>query len=113
MTIEEINKIIKGPDFPTGATIVGTQGIKDAYRTGRGRIVLRAVTNIEQMTANKQRIVVTELPYQVNKARLIEKIADLVKEKRIENISDLRDESDRYGMRIVIELKEKPMQTLF
>jgi DNA gyrase subunit A len=107
MTIDEIIKIIKGPDFPTGATIVGTQGIKNAYRTGRGRIVLRAVTNIEQMTANKQRIVVTELPYQVNKARLIEKIADLVKEKRIENISDLRDESDRDGMRIVIELKKE------
>jgi len=107
MTIDEIIKIIKGPDFPTGATIVGTQGIKNAYRTGRGKIVLRAVTNIEQMTANKQRIVVTELPYQVNKARLIEKIADLVKEKRIESISDLRDESDRDGMRIVIELKKE------
>lgn len=105
LTMEELNKIIKGPDFPTAGVIVGKQGIKDAYRTGRGRIVVRAVTNIEQMTANKQRIVVTELPYQVNKARLVEKIADLVKEKRIESIADLRDESDRNGMRIVIELK--------
>ncbi|NLM57931.1 MAG: DNA gyrase subunit A, partial [Clostridium sp.] len=91
----------------TGATIVGTQGIKEAYKTGRGKIVLRAVANIEQMSANKQRIVVTEIPYQVNKAKLIEKIAELVKDKRIENISDLRDESDRDGMRIVIELKKE------
>lgn len=105
-SIDDLIKIIKGPDFPTAATIVGKSGIRDAYRTGRGRIIMRAVTNIEQMTSNKQRIVVTELPYQVNKARLIEKIADLVKEKRIENISDLRDESDRTGMRIVIELKK-------
>lgn len=107
ISIDEINKIIKGPDFPTGATIVGTQGIKEAYKTGRGKIVLRAVANIEQMSANKQRIVVTEIPYQVNKAKLIEKIAELVKDKRIENISDLRDESDRDGMRIVIELKKE------
>jgi DNA gyrase subunit A len=106
-TIDELMKIIKGPDFPTAGLIVGKSGIRDAYRTGRGRIIMRAVTNIEQMTANKQRIVVTELPYQVNKARLIEKIADLVKDKRIENISDLRDESDRDGMRIVIELKRE------
>ncbi|AEV70643.1 DNA gyrase subunit A [Acetivibrio clariflavus] len=105
-TIDDLIKIIKGPDFPTGATIVGKSGIKDAYRTGKGKIIMRAVTNIEQMTPNKQRIVVTELPYQVNKARLIEKIADLVKDKRIESISDLRDESDRDGMRIVIELKK-------
>ncbi|HQA56508.1 MAG TPA: DNA gyrase subunit A [Acetivibrio sp.] len=107
ISIDEINKIIKGPDFPTGATIVGTQGIKEAYKTGRGKIVLRAVANIEQMSANKQRIVVTEIPYQVNKAKLIEKIAELVKDKRIENISDLKDESDRDGMRIVIELKKE------
>ncbi|WP_010246669.1 DNA gyrase subunit A [Acetivibrio cellulolyticus] len=106
-TIDELNKIIKGPDFPTAGIIVGKSGIRDAYRTGRGRIIMRAVTNIEQMSPNKQRIVVTELPYQVNKARLVEKIADLVKEKRIENISDLRDESDRTGMRIVIELKRE------
>ena len=105
-TIDDLIKIIKGPDFPTAGTIVGKSGIRDAYKTGRGRIIMRAVTNIEQMTSNRQRIVVTELPYQVNKARLIEKIADLVKDKRIENISDLRDESDRNGMRIVIELKK-------
>ncbi|MFZ5988739.1 MAG: DNA gyrase subunit A [Bacillota bacterium] len=107
ITIDELNKIIKGPDFPTAGIIVGKQGIKDAFRTGRGRIVVRAVTNIEQMSSNKQRIIVTELPYQVNKARLIEKIAELVKDKRIESISDLRDESDRNGMRIVIELKRE------
>ncbi|HHX17605.1 MAG TPA: DNA gyrase subunit A [Clostridium sp.] len=106
ITIEELNKIIKGPDFPTGATIVGRRGIKDAFRTGKGRIVIRAVTNIEEMSPNKQRIIVTELPYQVNKSRLIEKIADLVKDKKIDSISDLRDESDRNGMRIVIELKK-------
>lgn len=105
-TIDDLIKIIKGPDFPTAGTIVGKSGIRDAYKTGKGRIIMRAVTNIEQMTPNKQRIIVTELPYQVNKARLIEKIADLVKDKRIENISDLRDESDRNGMRIVIELKK-------
>ncbi len=104
--IDDLIKIIKGPDFPTAGTIVGKSGIRDAYRTGRGRIIMRAVTNIEQMTPNKQRIIVTELPYQVNKARLVEKIADLVKDKRIESISDLRDESDRNGMRIVIELKK-------
>ncbi|HHV98737.1 MAG TPA: DNA gyrase subunit A [Clostridiaceae bacterium] len=106
MTIDELNKIIKGPDFPTGATIVGKQGIKDAYRTGKGKIIVRANANIEQMNNSRQRIVVTDLPYQVNKARLIEKIAELVKEKRIEGISDLRDESDRNDpVRIVIELK--------
>lgn len=105
ISIEELNKIIKGPDFPTSGIIMGRQGIKDAYRTGRGRIIVRSVTDIEQLEGNKQRIVVTELPYQVNKARLIEKIAHLVKDKKIEGISDLRDESDRNGMRIVIELK--------
>ncbi len=106
ISLEELMKFIKAPDFPTGGTIIGTRGIWDAYSTGRGRIVVRAVTDIEQMSSNKQRIVVTELPYQVNKARLVEKIALLVKEKRIEGISDLRDESDRTGMRIVIELKK-------
>lgn len=106
ITIEELGKIIKGPDFPTGAVIVGKRGIKEAFKTGRGRIIIRAVTNIEQINPNKQRIVITELPYQVNKSRLIEKIADLVKDKRIDSISDLRDESDRNGMRIVIELKK-------
>ena len=107
MTIDELNKIIKGPDFPTAGVIVGRQGIRDAYRTGRGRIIVRAVADIEQMSNSKQRIIVTELPYQVNKARLIEKIAGLVKDKKIEGISDLRDESDREGMRIVIELKRE------
>lgn len=105
ITIDDLIKIIKGPDFPTAGIIVGKQGIKNAFKTGRGRIVIRAVTNIEQMNQNKQRIVVTELPYQVNKSRLVEKIAELVKDKRIEGISDLRDESGRDGMRIVIELK--------
>lgn len=105
ISVEELNKTIKGPDFPTAGTIVGKQGIRDAYRTGRGRIVVRAEASIEQMSGTRQRIIVTELPYQVNKARLIEKIAELVKDKKIEGISDLRDESDRDGMRIVIELK--------
>lgn len=105
-TTDDLIKIIKGPDFPTYGTIVGKQGIREAYNTGRGRIVVRAEANIEQLTNNKQRIIVTELPYQVNKARLIEKIADHVKNKKIEGISDLRDESDRTGMRIVIELKK-------
>lgn len=104
-TIEELLEIIKGPDFPTGATILGRQGIVEAYRTGRGRVKVRADAEIETMGNNRQRIVVTEIPYQVNKARLIEKIADLVKDKKIEGISDLRDESNRTGMRIVIELK--------
>ena len=98
-------QIIKGPDFPTGATILGRQGIEEAYRTGRGKIKVRAVTDIEPMNNGKQRIVVTELPYMVNKARLIEKIAGLVKDKKIEGITELRDESSREGMRIVIELK--------
>lgn len=105
ITIEDLNDTIKGPDFPTGGTILGKSGIREAYRSGRGRIVVRAVTEIEQHSGNRQRIVVSELPYQVNKARLIEKIALLVKDKRIEGISDLRDESDRKGMRMVIELK--------
>lgn len=104
--IEELLFIVKGPDFPTGATILGRKGIEEAYRTGRGKIKVRAVSEIEQMANNKQRIIVTEIPYMVNKARLIEKIADLVKEKKIEGISDLRDESNREGMRIVIEIKK-------
>lgn len=106
ITMDELMKIIKGPDFPTYGTIVGKSGIKEAYRTGRGRIVVRAEANIEQMSSTRQRIVVTELPYQVNKARLTEKIAEHVKNKRIDGISDLRDESDRNGMRLVIELKK-------
>lgn len=103
--IDEILEIIKGPDFPTGAEIVGVSGIEEAYRTGRGKIRVRAVTEIETMSNGKPRIIVTELPYMVNKARLIEKIADLVKEKKIDGITELRDESDRNGMRIVIELR--------
>ncbi len=104
-TIEEIMDIIKGPDFPTGATILGKAGIEEAYRTGRGKIRVRAVSDIETMANGKSRIIVTELPYMVNKARLIEKIAELVKEKRVDGITDLRDESNRDGMRIVIELR--------
>ena len=105
ITIDELMEVIKAPDFPTGGVIIGKSGVREAYQTGKGRIVVRAVTDIETYGNNRQRIIVTELPYQVNKARLIEKIADLVKDKRIEGISDLRDESDRNGMRIVIELK--------
>ena len=104
-SIDEILEIVKGPDFPTGATILGTRTIEEAYRTGRGKIKVRAVTNIEPMENGKNRIVVTELPYMVNKAKLIEKIADLVKEKKVDGITDLRDESDKDGMRIAIELR--------
>ena len=104
-TMEEVLDIIKGPDFPTGATILGKRGIEEAYRTGRGKIRVRAVSDIEAMPNGKSRIIVTELPYMVNKARLIEKIAELVKDKRIDGITDLRDESDRTGMRICIELR--------
>ena len=103
--IEEVMDIIKGPDFPTGGTILGKSGIEEAYRTGRGKVRVRAVSDIETMPNGKSRIVVTEIPYLVNKARLIEKIAELVKEKRVDGIVDLRDESDRQGMRIVIELR--------
>jgi DNA gyrase subunit A len=105
-TIEEVMQIIKGPDFPTGATILGTKGIEEAYRTGRGKIRVRAVTEIEPMDNGKNRIIVTELPYLVNKARLIEKIAELHKDKKIDGITDLRDESDQKGMRVVIELRK-------
>lgn len=104
-TIEEILEIIKGPDFPTGGTIIGKMGIEEAYRTGRAKIKVRAVTDIEPMQNGKNRIVVTELPYMVNKARLIEKIAELARDKKIDGITDLRDESDRQGMRICIELR--------
>lgn len=103
--IEEILPVIKGPDFPTGATILGTRGIEEAYRTGRGKIRVRAVTDIEAMPNGKNRIVVTELPYMVNKARLIEKIAELHRDKKVDGITELRDESDRQGMRICIELR--------
>lgn len=104
--IEELLSIVKGPDFPTGGMILGTSGIEEAYRKGRGKIRVRAITDIEPMNNGKNRIVVTELPYMVNKARLIEKIAELVKDKRIDGITDLRDESDRQGMRICIELRK-------
>ena len=104
-TIEDILQIVKGPDFPTGATILGTRGIEEAYRTGRGKIRVRAVTDIEPMQNGKSRIVVTELPYMVNKARLIEKIAELVRDKKIDGITDLSDQSNREGMRICIELR--------
>ena len=104
-TIEEILEIVKGPDFPTGGTILGTRGIEEAYRTGRGKIRVRAVTDIETMPNGKSRIVVTELPYMVNKARLIEKIAEMVRDKRIDGITDLSDQSSREGMRVVIELR--------
>ena len=104
-TMEEIMEIVKGPDFPTGATILGRRGIEEAYRTGRSKIKVRAVTNIETMANGKSRIIVTELPYMVNKARLIEKIADLVKEKKIDGITYIGDESNREGMRINIELR--------
>jgi len=104
-SIEELMEIVKGPDFPTGATILGKAGIEEAYRTGKGKIRVRAVTDIEPMPNGKSRIVVTEIPYLVNKARLIEKIADLVKDKRVDGITDLRDESNREGMRICIELR--------
>lgn len=103
--IEEVLKIVKGPDFPTGATILGKRGIDQAYRTGRGKIKVRAVTDIEPMQGGKNRIVVTELPYMVNKARLIEKIADLHKEKRVDGITEIRDESNREGTRVCIELR--------
>jgi len=104
--IEELMEHIKGPDFPTGATIMGMAGIRDAYMTGRGRVIVRGKSEVEQVTANRAHIIITEIPYQVNKARMIERIAELVQEKKIEGISDLRDESDRNGMRIVIELKK-------
>lgn len=105
-TLSELMEIIKGPDFPTAGIIIGKSGVRETYETGRGKIVVRAKTDIEMMSNNRQRIVVTELPYQVNKARLLERIAELVKEKRIVGISDIRDESDREGMRVVLELKK-------
>lgn len=104
-SIEELLEIIKGPDFPTGSMILGTAGIEEAYRTGRGKIRVRGITDIEPMQNGKNRIIVTELPYMVNKAKLIEKIAELVKDKKIDGITDIRDESDRTGMRICIELR--------
>src|SRR2546427_9915051 len=107
MTVEELMEVIPGPDFPTAGYIYGTQGIRDAYTTGRGLLTLRAKAVIEtDERTDRDRIVVTEIPYQVNNAKLIEKIAELIQEKRIDGVADLRDESDRDGMRIVIELKK-------
>ena len=105
-TIEDLIQIVKGPDFPTGSIILGKNSAKEAYRTGQGKVLVRAQTEFEETSRGRQQIIVTEIPYQVNKARLIEKIAELVKDKRIEGISDIRDESNRQGMRIVIELKK-------
>ncbi len=105
-TLEEVMDIIKGPDFPTGATILGRAGIDEAYRTGRGKIRVRAVTDIEPMPNGKNRIIVTELPYMVNKARLVEKIAELSRDKKIDGITDIRDESNREGMRVCVELRK-------
>ncbi|MEW6653330.1 MAG: DNA gyrase subunit A, partial [Bacteroidota bacterium] len=102
---EDLMKIIKAPDFPTGGIIYGYDGVKEAYLTGRGRVVIRAKANVETLKNDRENIVITELPYQVNKATLIEKIADLVREGKIDGISNIRDESDRDGMRVVIELK--------
>ncbi|MEF9972977.1 MAG: DNA gyrase subunit A [Clostridia bacterium] len=106
-TTEDLMQLIKGPDFPTGGMILGHAGIHEAYATGRGRIVTRARTEIEEMPGGRQRIVVSEIPYMVNKAKLVEKIAELVHDKRVDGISDIRDESDRNGMRIVVELKRE------
>ena len=106
-TIDELMQFIKGPDFPTGANILGVQGIRQTYRTGRGRIIVRAEATIEEMKNGRQAIIVTELPYMVNNARLVERIAELIKDKRIDGISDLRDEYGKEGIRIVIELKRE------
>ena len=105
ITVDELMEHVKGPDFPTGGIIYGTAGIRDAYETGRGRIVVRAKTDIEVSSSGRETIVVTEIPYMVNKRELIEKIAELVENKRLEGIAFVNDESDRTGMRIVIKLK--------
>ena len=99
--------MVRGPDFPTGGFVCGLDGVRDAYRTGRGRVVMRARAEIEQIDANSERIVVSEIPFMVNKSRLIEQIAQLVRDKKLTDIRDMRDESDRDGMRIVIELKRE------
>ena len=106
-TVDDLIKIVQGPDFPTGARILGKSGIRDAYKTGTGKVKVRAVCEIEETSRGRTRIIVSEIPYAVNKARLIEKIADLIKDKKIDGISDIRDESNREGMRIVIELKRE------
>ena len=105
LTVEDLMAIVPGPDFPTGGDILGRAGIRSAYPSGRGSVLMRAKVEVEELRKEREALIVTEIPYQVNKATLIEKIAELVREKRIEGISDLRDESDRDGMRIVIELK--------
>ncbi len=112
ITIEELCKYVKAPDFPTGGTIYGYSGVKDAYETGRGRVVIRAKSLIETMDNGRERIIVTEIPYQVNKAEMIKRTADLINEKKIEGISDIRDESDREGMRIVYEIKRDAMASV-
>ena len=104
-TTEQLMRVVKGPDFPTGANILGHQGIFDTYTTGRGRIIMEATTEVEELRGSREQIIITEIPYQVNKANLVEKIATLTREKKLEGISDIRDESDRHGMRIVIELR--------
>ncbi|GEP10113.1 DNA gyrase subunit A [Methylobacterium gnaphalii] len=109
MTIEQLTEIVPGPDFPTGGSILGRAGVRQAYATGRGSIIMRAKSEVEELRKEREALIFTEIPYQVNKATLIEKIAELVKEKRIEGISDLRDESDRDGMRIVVEIKRDAM----
>lgn len=110
--IDELLSIIKGPDYPTGGSIIGTAGINSAYRTGRGKLRLRSEVSVEEMPGGRERIIVTEIPYQVNKAKMIEKMADLIKDKRIDGISDIRDESDRTGIRIIIELKRDTNSTI-
>ncbi len=116
VTVEDLMQFVKGPDFPTGASLIGQEGLKNAYGTGKGRVIMRAIANIEEMKgkSNRHRIVVTEIPYQVNKSSLLERIADLVREGKLKDISDLRDESDRKGLSIVIELKRgaQPKQVL-
>ncbi|MCK6576395.1 hypothetical protein L6V77_35560, partial [Myxococcota bacterium] len=113
-TIDDLMESIQGPDFPTGGVIYDADAIREVYATGKGKVVTRAVAEIEETKSGKFQIIVTEIPYQVNKSKLIQKIADLVRDKKIEGISDLRDESDREGMRIVIELKKasKPKSVL-
>ena len=105
-TVDDLIDIIKGPDFPTGAQILGKKGAREAYRTGQGKVTVRAVAEIEETDRGRSQIIISEIPFQVNKARLLEKIGELVKDKRIEGISAIRDESNRNGMRIVIELKK-------
>src|SRR5690606_4503156 len=105
ITIDELMQHLPGPDFPTGAIVLGRAGIREAYHTGRGSVVMRGRTHVEEIRKDREAIVITEIPYQVNKARMIERIAEVVQDKVIEGIADLRDESDRDGVRVVVELK--------